>query len=88
MHPTAINCVACSYHVLLSCRHNLCVLGSESKHWARCSGVGPITEQDKADIAAFPFSSENELAQLGATAHVGEEGFGTLERQCGPGLRC
>ena len=48
----------------------------------------PITEQDKADIAAFPFSSEEELAQLGATAHVGEEGFGTLERQCGPGLRC
>ena len=49
-----------------------------------CSGVRPITEQDKADIAAFPFSSEDELAQLGATAHIGEEGFNTLERQCAP----
>ena len=88
MHPTATSCVACSYHVLSSCHHNMGVLGSESKHWARRSGVRPITEQDRADIAAFPFSSGDELAQLGATAHVGEEGFGTLERQCGPGLRC
>lgn len=86
MQPTAISCVVCSYHVLKSCHYN--GLGFESKHWARCSGVRPITEQDKADIAAFPFSSEDELAQLGATAHVGEEGFGTLERQCGPCLRC
>ncbi|KAK9825147.1 hypothetical protein WJX81_004830 [Elliptochloris bilobata] len=44
-------------------------------------GVRPITEQDKADIAAFPYNAEDELAQLGATAHTGEEGFNTLERQ-------
>ena len=69
--------------MLISCCHSLCY-GFLCKHGARCSGVRPITEQDKADIAAFPYSSEDELAQLGATAHVGEEGFNTLERQCGP----
>ncbi len=50
----------------------------------QCSGVKPITEQDKADIAAFPFNAEAELAQLGATALVGEETFHTLERQRAP----
>lgn len=49
-----------------------------------CSGVKLITEQDKADIAAFPFNAEAELAQLGATALVGEETFHTLERQRAP----
>lgn len=86
MQPNAITCVV-RENVLKIYYHHLC-LGFHGKHGARCSGVRPITEQDKADIAAFPFSSEEELAQLGATAHVGEQGFGTLERQCGPCLRC
>ncbi len=52
-----------------------------------CSGVRDITEQDRADVAAFPHDAAAELAQLGATAHTGEQGFSTLERQCAPGTR-
>ena len=46
-----------------------------------CSGVREITEEDKADLAAFtPFDLQEHLDKVGATEAYGEEGFSTLER--------
>ena len=39
------------------------------------------TEEDKADVAAFPFDEAAEMASLGAMGPHGEEGFTTLERR-------
>lgn len=43
-------------------------------------GVRPIQEEDRADVAAFPFDTSAFLSELGASHEVGEAGFHTLER--------
>ena len=40
-----------------------------------------IDEEDKADLAAFPFHEEAEFRALGGAQPVGEKGFTTLERR-------
>jgi hypothetical protein len=46
-----------------------------------CSNVRPLTSEDKADLAAFPFDEEAEFQALGGALPVGERGFTTLERR-------
>ena len=46
-----------------------------------CSDVRPLTSEDKADLAAFPFDEEAEFQALGGALPVGERGFTTLERR-------
>lgn len=46
-----------------------------------CSGLQEITDEDRADVQAFPFDEESEAASLGIEAHHGEEGYSTLERR-------
>jgi len=46
-----------------------------------CSDVRPLTSEDKADLAAFPFDEEAEFQALGGALPVGEKGFTTLERR-------
>ena len=41
----------------------------------------PLTSEDKADLAAFPFDEEAEFQALGGALPVGEKGFTTLERR-------
>ncbi len=41
----------------------------------------PLTSEDKADLAAFPFDEEAEFQALGGALPVGERGFTTLERR-------
>jgi len=43
--------------------------------------VRPLTSEDKADLAAFPFDEEAEFQALGGALPVGERGFTTLERR-------
>jgi len=43
--------------------------------------VRPLTSEDKADLAAFPFDEEAEFQALGGALPVGEKGFTTLERR-------
>ena len=46
-----------------------------------CSDVKAITNEDKADLAAFPFNEDREFQALGAALPVGEKGYTTLERR-------
>lgn len=46
-----------------------------------CSDVRPLTSEDKADLAAFPFDEQAEFQALGGAIPVGEKGFTTLERR-------
>ncbi len=41
----------------------------------------PLTSEDKADLAAFPFDEQAEFQALGGALPVGEKGFTTLERR-------
>jgi len=43
--------------------------------------VRPLTSEDKADLAAFPFDEQAEFQALGGALPVGEKGFTTLERR-------
>ena len=43
--------------------------------------VAPLTELDRASLAALPFDEEAYRAKLGLPALVGEEGYTTLERR-------
>jgi acetylornithine deacetylase/succinyl-diaminopimelate desuccinylase-like protein len=43
--------------------------------------VRDLTPTERGDIAALPFDDEAYLAQVGAPAPFGEQGFSTLERQ-------
>ncbi|KAF8071270.1 AZG1 [Scenedesmus sp. PABB004] len=43
--------------------------------------VAPLSAEDRAAIAAFPFDAEAEAAALGVKGFTGEAGFGTLERR-------
>lgn len=45
--------------------------------------VVPLSEADRADIAALPFDEDAYLRQLGLPALVGEVGYTTLERRGG-----
>jgi acetylornithine deacetylase/succinyl-diaminopimelate desuccinylase-like protein len=43
--------------------------------------VRELTPAERAEIAALPFDEATYLSQVGASAAVGEPGYGTLERQ-------
>lgn len=43
--------------------------------------VVPLTEAERADVAALPFDEARYMADLGIAALVGESGFTTLERR-------
>ena len=43
--------------------------------------VAELTAEERADIAALPFDEGRYLAQIGAPATFGENGYSTLERQ-------
>ena len=43
--------------------------------------VRELTPDERADIARLPFEEQKYLAQVGAGAAIGEEGYTTLERQ-------
>ncbi len=45
-----------------------------------CDGVRPLTERERAAIAAVPFDEEEYRRSLGVDALIGEPGYGPLER--------
>jgi hypothetical protein len=47
----------------------------------RGRGVREITDEDRADAAAFPFDEAAEMKGLGALGPHGEAGYTTLERR-------
>jgi hypothetical protein len=67
---------------LVSCLSALTCPGERSLcRLSERSDVQSITDDDRADIAAFPFDGSAELAAIGAKEFYGEAGYSTLERR-------